>query len=193
MISVVNDTFLAKMEHNPESGRVKSRNQFFTRSADGGSTRRRPLLRLPTLEVPTTWALPMSEGGAMGAAVFFQRDSRPLFDTFCLEKFFPSTKKWNKTQPTSGQTSYTFGMKTLFCPFFREGIQIQFSPFGKFRTGRAFFFGQPLIFLQIGSRKCVCVCVCDCLCTCVRARVKRGKRVRQREREKRVYRVCTCE
>ena len=56
MISVVNDTFLAKMEHNPESGRVKSRNQFFTRSADGGSTRRRPLLRLPTLEVPTTWA-----------------------------------------------------------------------------------------------------------------------------------------
>ena len=26
-------------------------------------------------------------------------------------RFFPSTKKWNKTQPTTGQTSYTFGMK----------------------------------------------------------------------------------
>ena len=25
-------------------------------------------------------------------------------------------------------------------PFFREGFQIQFSPFGKFRTGRAIFF-----------------------------------------------------
>ena len=38
-------------------------------------------------------------------------------------------------------------------PFFREGFQIQFSPFGKFRTGRAFSSGQPLNFLQIGSRK----------------------------------------
>ena len=26
-------------------------------------------------------------------------------------RFFPSTKKWNKTQPTTGQTSYTFGMR----------------------------------------------------------------------------------
>ena len=35
--------------------------------------------------LPKLWALPMSESGAMGAAVFFQCDSRPLFDTFCLE------------------------------------------------------------------------------------------------------------
>ena len=45
------------------------------------------------------------------------------------------------------------GPKPSSCPFFREGFQIQFSPFGKFRTGRAFFSGQPLNFLQIGSRK----------------------------------------
>ena len=38
-ISLQNDHFLAKMEYNPESGRV---NQFFTRSAEDGSTPRRP-------------------------------------------------------------------------------------------------------------------------------------------------------
>ena len=32
------------------------------------------------------------------------------------------------------------GPKPSSCPFFREGFQIQFSPFGKFRTGRAIFF-----------------------------------------------------
>jgi len=31
------------------------------------------------------------------------------------------------------------GPKPSSLPFFREGFQIQFSPFGKFRTGRAFF------------------------------------------------------
>ena len=64
----------------------------------------------------------------MGAAVFFQCDSRPLFDTFCLGKpvGFPSAKKWNKTQPTTGQTSYTFGMnlvdafRALFLVSFRS-------------------------------------------------------------------------
>ena len=67
--------------------------------------------------LPKLWALPMSESGAMSAAVFFQCDSRPLFDTFCLGKpvGFPSAKKWNKTQPTTGQTSYTFGIATWSC------------------------------------------------------------------------------
>ena len=34
---------------------------------------------------------------------------------FVLENLsvFPSAKKWNKTQPTTGQTSYTFGMSFL--------------------------------------------------------------------------------
>ena len=32
------------------------------------------------------------------------------------------------------------GPKPSSRPFFREGFQIQFSPFGKFRTGRAIFF-----------------------------------------------------
>ena len=40
------------------------------------------------LPLPKLWALPTSESevGAMGAAVFFQCYSRPLFDTFCLGK-----------------------------------------------------------------------------------------------------------
>ena len=45
------------------------------------------------------------------------------------------------------------GPKLSCCPFFREGFQIQFSPFGKFRTGRAIFFRPTPQIFQIGPSK----------------------------------------
>ena len=55
----------------------------------------------------------------MGTAVFFQCDSHHSLTLFVLENLsvFPSAKKWNKTQPTTGQTSYTFGMNLKFRRF----------------------------------------------------------------------------
>ena len=112
----------------------KSRNQFFTRSADGGSTRRRPLLRLPTLEVPSTWARARThhvtscsrpcpscghfqcrKAEQWALPCFFSVIAAHFLTLFVLENLsvFPSAKKWNKTQPTTGQTSYTFGMKAV--------------------------------------------------------------------------------
>ena len=101
MISVENDTFLAKMEHNPESGRgnleISSSPVPQMAARHGGAhcsafrhwkcpqlgQGREHIMLLP---LPKLWALPTAEVGAMGTAVFFQCDSRPLFDTFCLGK-----------------------------------------------------------------------------------------------------------
>ena len=54
----------------------------------------------------------------------------------------PTGKIWPRTHP-----NLKGGPKPSSRPFFREGFQIQFSPFGKFRTGRAIFFRQtPKLF-----------------------------------------------
>ena len=50
---------------------------------------------------------------------------------------------WNRlpwTLRTGLRPKFKGGPKPSSRPFFREGFQIQFSPFGKFRTGRAIFF-----------------------------------------------------
>ena len=127
MISVVNDTFLAKMEHNPESGRVKSRNQFFHpfrrwrldtaapiappsdigrahnlgRGENTSCSRPCPSCGHFQCRRAEQWALPC----------FFSVIAAHFLTLFVLENLsvFPSAKKWNKTQPTTGQTSYTFG------------------------------------------------------------------------------------
>ena len=61
------------------------------------------------------WALPC----------FFSVIAAHFLTLFVLENLsvFPSAKKWNKTQPTTGQTSYTFGMN----PFrFRSYVRLFF-------------------------------------------------------------------